>query len=110
MAPLTLRAPGILARAGVTVAIHMDATAATAYLPLFAGLAVREGMDEEDALRAITINAALISGVADRVGSLEPGKDADVLVLSGHPFALMTRPERVYVNGELAHVAEGVVN
>ena len=108
MAPLTLRAPGILARAGVTVAIHMDATAATAYLPLFAGLAVREGMDEGDALRAITINAARISGVADRVGSLEPGKDADVLVLSGHPFALMTRPERVYVNGELAHVAEGV--
>lgn len=108
MAPLTLRAPGILARAGVTVAIHMDATAATAYLPLFAGLAVREGMDEADALRAITINAALISGVADRVGSLERGKDADVLVLSGHPFALMTRVERVYVNGELAHVAEEV--
>jgi imidazolonepropionase-like amidohydrolase len=109
MAPMTLKAPGILARAGVTVAIHMDATASTAYLPLFAGLAVREGMDELEALRAITINAARISGVGDRVGSLEPGKDADVLVLSGHPFDLMTRVERVYINGALAHVAEGVV-
>ena len=108
MAPMTLKSPGILARAGVRVAIHMDATAATAYLPVFAGLAVREGLDEDEALRAITINAARISGIDDRVGSLEAGKDADVLILSGHPFDWRTRVERVYIDGELAHAAEGV--
>lgn len=108
MAPMTLKSPGILARAGVRVAIHMDATAATSYLPVFAGLAVREGLDEDEALRAITINAARISGIDDRVGSLEAGKDADVLILSGHPFDWRTRVERVYIDGALAHTAEGV--
>lgn len=108
MAPMTLESPGILARAGVTIAIHMDATSATSYLPVFAGLAVRAGLDEEEALRAITINAARISGIDDRVGSLEPGKDADVLVLSGHPFDWRTKVERVYINGELAHAAKGI--
>ena len=108
MAPMTLKSPGILSRAGVQVAIHMDATAATSYLPVFAGLAVREGMDETEASKAITINAARISGIGDRVGSLEAGKDADVLILSGHPFSWQTRVERVYINGLLAHRAEGV--
>lgn len=103
MAPMTLRTPAILAQAGVIVAIHMDATASTALLPIFAGLAVRAGMPEEEALKAITINAAIVSGVADRVGSLEPGKDADVIVLSGHPFDLMTRVERVVINGAVVH-------
>lgn len=106
MAAMTLKAPGILSRAGVTVAIHMDTTGSTALLPLFAGLAVREGMDEEDALRAITINAAIVSGISDRVGSLESGKDADVIVLSGHPFDLMTKVQRVFINGEQTYVAE----
>lgn len=108
MNAMTLAAPGILARAGVTVAIHMDTTGNTALLPIFAGLAVREGMAEEDALKAITINAATVSGIADRVGSLEPGKDADVLVLSGHPFELMTKVERVFINGRQVHAAEHV--
>jgi imidazolonepropionase-like amidohydrolase len=108
MSAMSFKAPGILARAGVTVAIHMDTTGSTALLPIFAALAVREGMDELDALKAITINAAVVSGVADRVGSLEKGKDADVIVLSGHPFELMTRVERVIINGEVAHVAEHV--
>ena len=74
----------------------MDTTGSTVLLPIFAGLAVRAGMAEEDALKAITINAARISGIADRVGSLEKGKDADVIVLSGHPFDLMTQVERVF--------------
>lgn len=105
MAAMDFAAPGILARAGVTVAIHMDSTTSTALLPIFAGLAVRAGMSEEDALKAITINAAIVSGIADRVGSLEAGKDADVIVLSGHPFDLMTTVEKVFVNGALAHAA-----
>ena len=106
MAPMTLRNPAILAEAGVTVAIHMDTTASTAYLPIYAGLAVREGMAEDAALKAITINAAIVSGVADRVGSLERGKDADVIVLSGHPFDLMTRVEQVIIDGRTAYVLE----
>ncbi|HEU0164848.1 MAG TPA: amidohydrolase, partial [Thermomicrobiales bacterium] len=105
MQALTFEAPGILARAGVRVAIHMDARGSTALLPVFAGLAVRAGMSEEDAIKAITINSAIISGVDDRVGSLEPGKDADVIVLSGHPFDWLTKVEKVYVNGQLVHAA-----
>jgi imidazolonepropionase-like amidohydrolase len=108
MSPMTFKNPGLLAAAGVTVAIHMDATASTALLPVFAGLCCREGMPEEDALKAITINSAIVSGVADRVGSLEKGKDADVIVLSGHPFDVMTKVERVIINGKPAHVAEGL--
>ena len=103
MEAMSFAAPGILARAGVTVAIHMDTTGSTALLPIFAGLAVRAGMDEQDALMAITLNAARVAGVDDRVGSLEPGKDADVIVLSGHPFDLMTQVERVLINGKVAY-------
>ena len=108
MSPMTFKNPGLLAAAGVTVAIHMDATSSTALLPVFAGLCVREGMPEEEALKAITINSAIVSGVADRVGSLEKGKDADVIVLSGHPFDLMTKVERVIINGKPAHIDEGL--
>lgn len=103
MSAMTLKTPAVLAQAGVLVAIHMDTTASTEFLPIFAGLAVREGMPEEEALKAITINAAIVSGIADRVGSLEPGKDADILVLSGHPFDLMTQVEQVLINGEVVH-------
>ncbi len=108
MEEMTLEAPGILARAGVRVAIHMDTTGNTALLPIFAGLAVRGGMAEEDALKAITIRAAAISGIADRVGSLEKGKDADVIVLSGHPFDLMTHVERVLIDGKVVYTQQGI--
>lgn len=101
MAPMTFENPARLAEAGVLVAIHMDTTGSTILLPIFAALAVRAGMPEDAALRAITINAAIVAGVADRVGSLEAGKDADLQILSGHPFELMTRPEQVFINGEL---------
>ena len=85
----------------------MDTTGGTALLPLFAGLAAREGMDEEAALQAITIDAATISGIADRVGSLECGKDADIIVLSGHPFDLMTKVEQVFIDGDHVYTADG---
>lgn len=65
------------------MAIQTDEMSAVRYLPINAALAVREGMDEEEALKAITINAAEIIGVAGRVGSLEVGKDADIVVFSG---------------------------
>jgi imidazolonepropionase-like amidohydrolase len=103
---MTPRNPGVLSRAGVKVAIQTDESSATRYLAINAALAVREGMPEEDALRAITINAAEIIGVADRVGSLEPGKDADVVIFSGHPFDYRTVAELVIVDGEVAYRRE----
>ncbi len=103
---MTPRNPGLLARAGVKVAIQTDESSATRYLSINAALAVREGMPEEEALKAITINAAEIIGVAERVGSLETGKDADVVVFSGHPFDYRTVAERVWVDGRLVYRRE----
>lgn len=60
----------------------------------------RAGMDEEDALAAITINAANILGVGDRLGSLAPGKDADIVVMDGHPFHWRTRAVHVFIDGQ----------
>jgi imidazolonepropionase-like amidohydrolase len=78
---------GALARAGVKVAICSDhPVTPSAHLRLYAALAVREGMDRADALRAVTIWPAEISGVADRVGTIAPGKDADFTVYSGDPL------------------------
>jgi len=103
---MTPRNPGILARAGVKVAIQTDEMSAVKYLPINAALAVREGMPEDEALKAITINAAEIIGVADRVGSLEVGKDADVVIFSGHPFDYRTVAEVVIINGKVVYRRE----
>jgi imidazolonepropionase-like amidohydrolase len=103
---LTPRNAGLMARAGVKVAIQTDQLSAVKYLAINAALAVREGMPEEDALKAITINAAEIIGVADRVGSLEVGKDADIVVLSGHPFDYRSQVELVLVDGQVVHLRE----
>ena len=70
------------------------------YLPLCAGLAVKAGMDEFEALKAITINPAALMGVADRVGSLEVGKDADIAVFEGNPMVSDSVCRRVFINGE----------
>ena len=93
--------PGILAKAGCHVSIITDSPVIPQkYLPLCAGLAVKAGMDPFDALRAITINAAEHAGVGDRVGSLEAGKDADVVVTDGCPFEIETSVKAVFINGE----------
>jgi imidazolonepropionase-like amidohydrolase len=100
---LNPRNPGILSRAGVKVSIQTDEMSAVKYLAINAALAVREGMSEEEALKAITIYPAESIGVETRVGSLEPGKDADVVIFSGHPFDYQTVVELVLVNGEIAY-------
>jgi imidazolonepropionase-like amidohydrolase len=69
-------------------------------------MAVREGMDEAEALKAITINAAEAAGIADRVGSLESGKDADIVVFNGHPFELMSRVLFTIINGKIIYRRE----
>jgi imidazolonepropionase-like amidohydrolase len=103
---LTHKNAGILAKAGVKVAIQTDAMADVKYLNISAAVAVREGMPEDEALKAITINPAEIIGVADRVGSLESGKDADVVIFSGHPLDYLTLAELVLINGEVAYRRE----
>jgi imidazolonepropionase-like amidohydrolase len=77
-------------------------------LQLQAGMAVRYGLDDSRlaTVRGLTIVPAETAGIADRVGSLEPGKHADVLVLSGHPADPRTSVERVYVEGRVAYDAE----
>ena len=99
---LTFETPGILSKAGIKVAIMTDhPVIPLQYLPVCAGIATREGMDEKEALKAITINAAEILGIADKVGSLEVGKDADIIIYSGHPFDLRSKVEFVIVNGKI---------
>ena len=92
--------PGVLAKAGCDVSIITDnSVIPQQYLPLCAGMAVKAGMDSFDALRAITINAARHAGVADRVGSLEVGKDADVVVTDGCPFEVFHTVKAVFIDG-----------
>lgn len=98
----TFATPGILAKAGCQVSIITDSPVIPqSYLPLCAALAVKSGMDEFDALRAITINAARHIGVEDRVGSLEEGKDADIVIMDGSCFDVASVAEQVLINGEI---------
>ena len=96
----SLANPGRLAAAGVTIAITTDHPVVPIHFLIHqATLAVKEGLDPVTALRAVTINPARIIGCADRIGSLEAGKDADVVIWSGDPLDVMSRAERAYVNG-----------
>ena len=79
--------PGVLHEAGVPICIITDAPVIPLqYLPMCAGLAVNAGLDIEEAWKAITIHPATAIGIADRVGSLEPGKDADLVIWTADPL------------------------
>ncbi len=91
----------ILERAGVLVAIHTDDFITPSRLFLRSGaMAVRGGMSEEGALRALTLNPARMMRLDDRIGSIEVGKDADLVVLSGPPLALHTKVLETWIEGE----------
>jgi imidazolonepropionase-like amidohydrolase len=100
---------GLLRRAGVTVMIIGNAGGGdedafnVRNVRFEAGNAVAYGMTRDDALRAITLAPAEVFGVADRVGSLQAGKDADVVVWSGDPFEFATQPEHVLIRGREVH-------
>ena len=98
----TFATPGILAKAGLEVCLITDAPVIPLqYLTLVAGLAIRYGMEEEDAWRAITVNPAHVAGIDGRVGSLEPGKDADIAVFSGNPLReIQAHAVQVFVDGQ----------
>jgi imidazolonepropionase-like amidohydrolase len=96
----SLANPGKLARAGVTIAITTDHPVVPIhFLCHQASLAVKEGLDHDTALRALTINPARITGIADRVGSIEQGKDADLVIWSGDPLDVLSRVQRALLNG-----------
>ncbi|MBW7573683.1 amidohydrolase [Caproiciproducens faecalis] len=104
---LTPQNPGILANAGILTAIITDhPVVPLQYLPTCAALAVREGMHYEDALKAITINPAKICGIDARVGSVEPGKDADLVVFDGNPLEMTSKPKYVIANGKIVSERE----
>jgi len=103
----SLKTPGILSESGVKVAIMTDHPCIPIqYLSLSAAMAVREGMEDYEAMKAITINAAEITGISDRVGSLEKGKDADIVVFNGHPFELRTKVMMTVINGNIVYKAQ----
>ena len=98
----SVKAPGILSKAGIKTAIMTDHPCTPVqYLPLCAAVAVKEGMDEYEALKAITITAAEITGISGRVGSLETGKDADIIIMDGPPLELKTRVLYTIINGQV---------
>ncbi len=96
----SLANPGRLAKAGVTIAITTDHPVVPVnFLAHQAALAVKDGLDRETALRALTINPARIAGIDDRLGSIEPGKDADLVIWSGDPLDVLSRAVRVFIDG-----------
>jgi imidazolonepropionase-like amidohydrolase len=98
-------APAILAAHGVRFAMMSDhPVLPSVFLPVYAGLAVRFGLAEERALRAITAEAAGLLGVGDRVGSIAPGMDADLVVWDGPPLAVTSRPLLVMIDGAVGEV------
>ena len=100
----TIKNPGLLQKAGVKTAIMTDHhVIPIQYLPLCAGVAVKEGMDMLEALKAITIYAAEVCEIDDRVGSLEKGKDADLAIFDGNPLEVMTHCKTTVINGRIVY-------
>lgn len=104
---VAFKTAGILSAAGVKVAVTTDHPVSLIQsLPICAGLCVKSGMDEDEALRAITIYAAQICNVADRVGSLEVGKDADIVIFDGNPLEVSSEVFYTLIDGEIAYCRE----
>ena len=100
--------PTAMVEHGLKTAIITDAPVIPLkYLPLCAGLAINAGLDEQEAWKAVTINPAVITGIADRVGSLEVGKDADVAIYKGNPLTdLQYTTKYTLINGQIVYQAE----
>lgn len=96
------KTPGVLQRCGVTVALTTDHPVSRIQnLPLCAALAAKEGWDEQEALRAITINAAKICRVDHRLGSLKEGKDGDLVVFDGNPLEITASIRMTLIDGRV---------
>ncbi len=88
-----------LNKAGVKVALQTDSLTPMNYFPLLPMYVIKDGMSRDDALKCVTINPAEILGIDERVGSLEPGKDADIIIWSGHPFEFYSKVEHAFISG-----------
>ncbi|QOR35647.1 amidohydrolase [Clostridium sp. 'deep sea'] len=95
--------PAVLVEAGVNVCLNADVAGGTRWLPVHVGLAMRAGLTEEDAFKSVTINPAEFLGINDKVGSLEEGKDADIVVWDGHPFCNFTAVEVTMIDGNIIY-------
>jgi imidazolonepropionase-like amidohydrolase len=101
---LTFKTPGILSNAGIKIAIMTDhPVIPIQYLPLCASLAVKAGMDRDEAMKAISINAAEIIGVGDRIGSIEAGKDADLVLWDRDPFDAHSEVLWTMIDGKVVY-------
>ena len=101
---MAFKTVGILNQAGIRTAITTDhPVSMIQFLPICAGLAVKSGLDMEEGLRSITINSAEICGVADRVGSLEVGKDGDVAIFDGNPLEVFTKALYTIIEGKIVY-------
>jgi imidazolonepropionase-like amidohydrolase len=92
--------PGVLAKAGVKIAFQTSGASDARDLPYNAALATGYGLDMDEAVKALTINPAQIFGVADRYGSLEPGKVANVIVTTGNPLDVRSNVKYLFIRGE----------
>ncbi len=102
LSELSFKTAGILAEAGVKIALMSDHPVIPVKNALvYAALAVKAGLSEQEALKAITINPAEILGVNDRVGSLEEGKDADIIILKGNPLNISSQIVKVLIDGKV---------
>ncbi|HCJ59130.1 MAG TPA: amidohydrolase [Clostridiaceae bacterium] len=100
----TFESPVALWKAGVKFCIMTDhPVIPIQHLPICAGFVAKEGLDEMEALKAITIYPAEILGIADRVGSIEVGKDADIAIFDGHPFNTTAKTEAVLIDGQVVY-------
>jgi imidazolonepropionase-like amidohydrolase len=99
---------GYLVDHGVEVTIMTDADVVQQeFLRYQASIAIKYGLHPSEALKAITINPAKLIGMEDRIGSLEPGKDADLVIYNGDPFDIQTDVLKTFINGELIYEGEG---
>ena len=103
MASLSPENAALLVKSGVKVAVCTDhSEVPIEYLPLSVGICMKNGLPFDDALLSVTRNAAEAAGIADRVGSVEVGKDADITLFDGNPFEVMSSPDMVMINGVVA--------
>ena len=100
---ICLETAGVLDKAGCRICLMADTASRTAWLPVEIGLLLRRGLSEETAFRAVTIHAAENLELDHRIGSLEPGKDADIAVFDGHPFSNLTLCRLTMIDGVIYH-------
>lgn len=93
--------PALLHKAGVKICLTADGATEIEWLPMDVGIIMRKGLPEEAAFRAVTIHAAEVMQLQDRVGSIEAGKDADIAIFNGHPFSNMTECVLTMIDGEI---------